>query len=150
MVLLALPAAASAGRMPRPPVLRVSADRCPDAGGPCASSSTIYVDGSSDRFIRAHEIGHLFDAQLLTDSDRAWFMRAMHLPGPWVQGSGWPDGAASPSEWFADYYAACDTGINPNREWVASYAPQLNYGRLARLCWAIAAVGVVRGAITSG
>jgi hypothetical protein len=59
--------------------------------------------------MRAHETGHLFDAEVLTDGDRRFFQRAMKAPiGPWSHAAayGRVEGNISPNEWFADYYGA--------------------------------------------
>jgi hypothetical protein len=89
---------------------------CPDgSGSPCASSDQRDPDvwmpwapvGAAQRFALAHELGHRFDAEYLTDGDRMYFARIIHAPsGPWRQDSGLTADAGG-EEWFADFYAAC-------------------------------------------
>jgi hypothetical protein len=66
-----------------------------------------------DPVAAAHETGHLFDQQVLTDGDRHYITRLLHAQGPWRQGTGAQGGYSSPNEWFADYYAAAATGWQP-------------------------------------
>jgi len=148
---MALLAVASAeAKMPRPPLLHVSAAGCPSGWfGPCAvaATATIYITPGTDRYARSHEIGHLFDAQVLTDPDRAVLTRMMRMTGPWDQGS-LPETDRSPHEWFADYYAACDLGIWPPDEWAGAYvrrAPPRN--RVRRVCNIITVIGLVRAPV---
>lgn len=106
-----------------------------------ASTSTIYLgSGKPGRFDRAHEIGHLLDAQVLTDGDRRYFSRLMQAPGgDWRQGTG-PGSKVGGSEWFADYYAAAATGLDLSRENVGSYAV-LGPKRLRRFAAAMDRLG---------
>ena len=87
-----------------------------------AASGTVYYQGTLDPFARAHEVGHILDAQVLTDGDRRFFQRLMHAPaGDWRTGTGLK-GAASPSEWWADYYGSAALGVDPVHENQAAYA----------------------------
>lgn len=88
------------------------------------ASGTIYApNGPLGRFARAHEIAHMLDTQVFSDGDRAYFQKAMGLkPGTWNAGTGMTDaGLHSPSELFADYFAALATHMDPHREWEAAY-----------------------------
>jgi hypothetical protein len=118
LLLLAVPATAEA-RMPPPPQYTVKHSECPyyaergESGVTCAdlATGTVWL-AHPDRFSLEHEKGHLFDAQVLTDQDRAHFTRLLRLSGPWDQGTG--EGAGrGPSEVFADAYAYCATGWTP-------------------------------------
>ena len=102
--------------MPAPPNPVVHEEPCPDGGGSCAYVDDTtdprygaWIDPTHDEFDRAHELGHLFDAQVLTDEDRAWFTPRLgfHPGTPWVGA----EYEQSPSERFADAYAACDLGL---------------------------------------
>jgi hypothetical protein len=89
--------------VPMPPQLHVELRQCPyerEYGVSCADleAATIWL-GIRDRFTRWHEIGHLYDYQMLTDQDRAVLGRMM--------GGGWG------LERFADAYAACALELNP-------------------------------------
>lgn len=106
--------------MPAPPTVRYvhgAYPGHPDLGQATdTGNATIYWqgDGPLGAFPRAHEVGHLFDAQVLNDGDRRYFQRLMHAPGgAWDQGTGNQGGTGSPVEWFADYYGAAATGFDP-------------------------------------
>ena len=107
-----------------------------------AASDTIYYDQPLDRFSRAHEIGHLLDAEILTDADRRRFTRIMRVPGApdWWRGTGDDDGLLTPAEWFADYYAAAATRMDVRHGGVVSYAT-FTPRRLARFERALASLG---------
>lgn len=71
----------------------------------------------TNRYDRMHELGHIFDQQVLTDVDRQRFTRLLGLKGPWVHVTTKPGGGAteswgSPNEWFADAYAHCAMHID--------------------------------------
>ena len=57
------------------------------------------------RWVFLHELGHVFDATVMTDDARAAFLKAAR----WHGSGGWFDGDhdAMPAEWFADAYARC-------------------------------------------
>lgn len=109
------------------------------------STSTVYWQGHAlGRFARAHETGHIFDAQALADGDRRYFQKLMHAPaGAWDQGTG-VTGFRSPKEWFADYYAASAIDFQPRTKTggsdIASYAP-LGPKRLERFKKALTRLG---------
>jgi hypothetical protein len=86
----------------------------PVGGYSYGDKGEIHVLKGTDKFTLAHETGHLLDAQVLSDGDRQFFQRLLHSPtGPWNQGTGAAGGYHSPSEQFADYYAAAATGYDP-------------------------------------
>jgi hypothetical protein len=130
LLLLAAPAA-NAG-VPAPPRVTYIHARPPGmetdptfrAG---ADGETIYYVGRLDPFVRNHELGHVFDDELLNDGDRHFFTRMMGLRGPWVQAptevlGALQGGDRSPNEWFADWYANARLGNDPARAWVYGYA----------------------------
>lgn len=110
--------AASLAFVPAPPVAHYvyqSVDPHLNGGTTLVSAytdtdtDTVYLPRSWSPFMRGHETGHLFDAEILTDGDRRYFQRTMHAPaGPWdhAQAYGRVEGEISPNEWFADYYGA--------------------------------------------
>jgi hypothetical protein len=144
VTLLIAPASASA--LNRPYIERVHGDTpCPVGGGTCASSPDIYLEPGATQFMLWHERAHLFDAQVLTDEDRAWFTRLLKMDGPWDQGTG--TGTRGPSEVFADAYAACALGRVPVarkrggmmiKQWTTSYGWDPGMRRHVRVCNAIA------------
>lgn len=124
-----------------PPIeCAVTWDQAPDFG-------TVYTTDAHDRFVVNHGAGHLFDAELLTDSDRALLMRYWHLRGPWDGGTG--NGALeSPSEWAADYYARCrlhQTSLS--KEQYISYTGSVSPKRTLRVC-AVFVAAAARAGIT--
>jgi hypothetical protein len=102
----------------------VIATACPGmTDGPACYSpdtNTIYV--RQPGFAFQHELGHAFDAANLDDGERSRFIHITHLRGPWRQGTGFTAGGLrSPSEKFADAYAACRLRLDPRREWETGY-----------------------------
>src|SRR3712207_2420093 len=84
-------------------------DACPDGpawAAACASpferSIHLGAEGRT-RMTLLHELGHLFDATVLTDADRARFQALIGRPGPWTG----PPSADPPHEQFAEAYAMC-------------------------------------------
>jgi hypothetical protein len=138
---------AAAAVIPGPPVMHFVLGPSPgsstansQAAADC-TTATIYYAPPLDAFARGHEAGHLFDCQVLSDGDRHYFQRVMHAPsGVWDQGTGIPDGVHSPSEWFADYYAAAAIHLDLSRSIVSSYAP-LAPTRLKRVSRALERLG---------
>lgn len=114
-----------------------------DAMGNAATdvaTRTVWYQGTLDPFVRAHETGHLFDAESLSDGDRHYFQRVMQAPaGPWKTGTGL-DGLKSPNEWFADYYATAATNIDVKHAGEAAYAT-IGPKRLKRFEQALARLG---------
>lgn len=122
-------------------------EACPNGSGmPCAerATATIYVPDGTSRFGREHELGHLFDAQFLDDGERNALKRAMGLPvsRPWSTGTGLTAGGlASPSEKFADLYAACRLRMDPDRRWETGYDYQPSRRALRLACGVLARAG---------
>lgn len=89
------------------------------------ATATVHVQPDPSPFAVTHELGHLFDSQILTEGDRRYFTRIMHAPGgPWNRGeaTGKVDGNISPNEWFSDYYGAMATGFDANEGGIGSFA----------------------------
>ena len=112
MVACALVFASSAGAqslVPAPPVVNRVVAACPGLSGsdqrPCSGApSTVYWNPAwPDPAAWEHELGHLFDYQVLTDADRAAFQRIVGVTGAWRPGTG----AAGPAEYFAVAYSQC-------------------------------------------
>jgi hypothetical protein len=145
VLLAALAAPASAARVPLPPQLTVHAAECPDGGGSCSytASPDIYLAPGTGASVRFHEIGHQFDRQVLTDADRAWFIRLFD------DGTTWGE----VEETFANAYAAC--AVQPfrivRRGGMRVYESTLEFEYMPtvreyrRACNAIAVIGLVRG-----
>lgn len=138
---------------PAPPSVRYTQGTAPglpqNAMGTAAYSAdedTVYYQGILDPATKAHETGHAFDDQILSDGDRRFFQRTMGMPdGEWRTGTGLnADGLKSPSEWFADYYAAAVLGLDPERQSEAAYA-QIGPKRLARFSAALDRLGRRQG-----
>ena len=75
----------------------------------------------------AHEYGHVYDFDSLTDPDRARFQRLLGYPASvkwWGKGMGHDD--LAPAESFAEAYAACAVG----RRFAWSPSP----AKLRRIC----------------
>lgn len=103
------------------------------------STGTIYQFGPLDNSQMAHEVGHVFDTEVLTDGDRQQIEGLLGMKGPWNQGTG-TGGVHSPDEAFADMYSAVATRMDPRHRWESSYvsppAPG-TYKRFVRLLDAI-------------
>lgn len=113
-------------------------------------NARIVTTGPLDRREVAHEVGHIFDWKALTDTDRAWLTHIMGAPTDrtWWQSRG---GA----EWFADYYAAIATDVDPrphrtrrggltSGDGGAPYAT-LTYRRLQRVRWFLLGITIRDG-----
>jgi hypothetical protein len=92
----------------------VHQEPCPGAAGSaCYTADNIYESGVNvplvGRFIFLHELGHAYDAHVLSAADRARFQRIMRLGGAW----GAPSAGGAPSEQFADAYAHCALWHHP-------------------------------------
>lgn len=101
-----LPAAATAAPVPLPPLgwtVEVNEEATMNAQAYAYAdilADKVITSGPLDRYQLAHEVGHLFDWQVLTDSQREEVRLLMHAPaGDWEREHG-------AGEWFADYYAA--------------------------------------------
>lgn len=143
-MLAALAVAVTLAGIPAPSVTVVG-DPCPaaTATGICTIESTIYAPANASRFAVQHEIGHAFDEQFLDDGERNALKRAMGMPisRPWQLGTGLThEGLNSPSERFADLYAACRLKMDPEGLWESAYDYQPTRRSLRRAC------GVVRRA----
>lgn len=113
--------------VPAPPHVTFVNGRAPglpaDAMAPAATdvqSGTIYSEVPLSKMARGHEVGHLLDAQVLTDGDRSYFERLMGMRGAWDQGTG-PAGLHSPNEHFADWYGNAVAGFDPSNSWQSAY-----------------------------
>jgi hypothetical protein len=149
-------------RVPLPPRLTIVRDpdaamefcnqgRAEDEVAPvpaCSDEDTVYLTDMAGRFDRWHETGHVFDDEVLTDEDRVLFTRLLGFtPGSWLRGyeelDGGPvtfmAGVRSPSEHFADAYAACALGLDPDTNWVDGYGyhpSARQHRRVCRAMWA--------------
>jgi hypothetical protein len=108
LLLALIPTAASASK-PNPLRVQIIRAECPDLSADmtegCAyPDGRIYLQPGSSAFLAAHEMGHEFDWQRLTDGDHNWFAKMAQIRGPW---SDWK------REVFADAYANC--AIERNR-----------------------------------
>jgi hypothetical protein len=113
-------------KVPLPPgdvtITRAECPAFPGERATCAYMDTgaIYM-AELDRFSLAHELGHVFDARVLTEPERARLARLLGMDGaPWENGTGehCTVDAPCPSELFADAYATCATrgdDIRPRR-----------------------------------
>lgn len=123
VVLLALPGQAAAlMRPPLPPQEQIVYEACP--GDPkadgCAYTDlgVIYVGARPNRHTLEHERAHLYDAQVLDDTERAAIMRAMGVKPPWYVATGDPCfWQPCPSEMFAEAYATCRMRLKSYRVW---------------------------------
>ena len=141
---------------PFPPRFTIRYEPCPTAPEAlgCADVETgdVYVR-TRDRFARWHELGHVFDWQVLTDADRAWFTRLLRFPPetPWWSDDAMQEGeGVSPSEQFADAYAACGMGRSPAGrrvqsrvvvEWTTGYDYYPTVRQHQRICTLIVRIG---------
>ena len=104
---------ASLSFMPMPPVVNVATTgwACPPEADACiVAPSTIYPPPARyseyrQREIFMHEVGHLFDHQVLTSRARRYFQQEIHDERPWQEG---------PNEKFAEGYRIC-TSYRPGR-----------------------------------
>lgn len=145
LALLTFPPAgmAQTHRMPLPPHVQIVAAPCPgdsqfepDCSLP---DGLIYISPSevpaARPWVLAHELGHVFNEQVMTAGDRNWFLRRL-APGATRWGT-------TLDERFADLYADCDTG---GRRHFGAFDGgdgklQFSYARMARLCHAIQRAG---------
>lgn len=106
------------------------------------ATATIYRTPGADRFALEHARGHLYDAQRLSAGERTKLQRLLALPGrPWRTNTG-PTGAlASPSERFADAYAACRLRLDPISRWESAYDYQPSRRGFQKTCATIARAG---------
>lgn len=99
-----------ASRVPTPPVdleVVVGSPDCDEALG-CAGPEAIYLTFGTDKGTFFHELGHEFDAAVLTDAERERFV-ALLGPGKDTM-EWWPvdfNYDRTAAEWFADAYMRC-------------------------------------------
>ena len=142
---------------PLPPRFEIRYEPCPDylpEITSCADqeNAVIWLAPDADRFTRWHELGHLFDAQLLTDADRAWFTARLGFAAgtPWIgDDDAWAEygGMVVPAEHFADAYAMCALGLSPGGRrgrdgrievgWIDTYGYMPSVRQHRRICDAI-------------
>lgn len=131
---------------PLPAGVTVHLERCPTTGtSGCAYVQTgdIYVTPHPDsdrrvfRFLLAHELGHVWDAQHMDDSHRDSFAAQVGMLGqPWLD----PDALAQPGESFADAYAFCAFSPRARRGYLGDFGGY-TYGTgiakqvVANVCW---------------
>jgi hypothetical protein len=147
LALLAAPTASHAAnvaaQVAATPVSYTACPGYPEAEG-CLTADTIYVN-SGGRGTLEHERGHMFDRVALTDDDRAWFARLVGMPRqPWISQD---PGTESPSERFADAYAACKLHKRARlgRAELTGYGFVIQAdGRYKRICLAISVLELVR------
>lgn len=111
------------------------------------ANNAVHVQRDPDPFAVGHELGHLFDSQILGDGDRRYFQRLMHAPaGAWNLGetTGKVQGEISPNEWFGDYYGAMASGFDANHNSLGSFAV-ITPRRLHNFEAALARLGRRRG-----
>jgi hypothetical protein len=106
------------GPLPVPPERAMFEDACPDyAGTPlaesaCAGHAELWVPKGAGPAVYWHEVGHLFDFQVLTDAHRREFQRLTRDWRDWWLDldklpEGYGNGYNPPGERFADAYATC-------------------------------------------
>jgi hypothetical protein len=136
--------------LPAPPQVTVVVGTPPGWTGPftaASADSTVWRAPRVDRFTFQHELGHVFDYELLTDADRAYFTRLMRLHGDWTQAGSWQlgqwqGGGRSPDEWFADWYANGRMRCGPSLGncWTLGYADSPRWDRqFKRFLWRVRA-----------
>jgi hypothetical protein len=100
------------------------------------SPPTIYLGGAvRSRAILLHEVGHAFDAERLTDADRARFEAIFGDPRPWRSPSN------SPHEQFAEAYSLCARHPQIRATYTAAYAYRVTAAQHRRVCALIRRVG---------
>lgn len=146
-------AASVASFVPAPPIVNIvygPIDPNTNGGGEMVgayadpATNTIYLPNDPSPYARAHETGHLFDAQVLGDGDRIYFQKLMQAPaGPWDHGKayGKVEGNISPNEWFSDYYAAAATGRTPQNGYGGESFATIGPKRMIRFEKALARLG---------
>jgi hypothetical protein len=111
-------------------------------------NNAIHAPHGLSRREKAHEVGHVFDHQVLNDADRANLQKIVG-----ARTGNWYGGIAGPAEFFADYYAAAAMGDRPGhavrvkgggiqgaRDVNINYTP-INAKRLQRFKRALDAIG---------
>lgn len=133
------------GLMPLPPIIDLQPSPCPVAGIPagCAlSPSRAYVDPSffedreQMRLVTLHEIGHLFDYQVMTPRARMVFRFFIRDRRPWRSPPN------SPHERFATAYSLCavydrppsDPDVYQRGRWYGEYGLSLSDQMKRNVC----------------
>src|SRR2546423_5268305 len=107
-------------------------DGCVVQGAP----PTIYLGAAvRTRATLLHEIGHAFDAQRLTDADRAGFEAILGDTRPWRSA------ANSPHEQFAEAYSLCARHPQIRAAYTAAYAYRVSPAQHRRVCALIRRAG---------
>lgn len=97
------------------------------SAGAYANTDTMTVHAlkgqEMDPVSAGHEVGHLFDVQILSDGDRRFFSRLLGTdPASWQNlAGGNPGGAITGTEAFSDYYTVAANGIDMRRGGYTGY-----------------------------
>lgn len=132
---------------PLPPTYRIVALGYDDSMAACGGAqacavvdpatpdfATVYARPDADRFTLLHEIGHLYDVEILSDPVRARLTRMFGLSPPWRQGTGLA-GLRSPSEYAADLYARCRMNLTSQSPLqISSYSKAMAPRRARKAC----------------
>jgi hypothetical protein len=142
--------------VPVPPGVHVVMRGCPgDPTISCADGNrTIYLRPADLRagypdahLMLAHELGHIWDLERFTDTDRGHYRTVLGLGRsdwfPGLDNEVTPDGVLAPAEYFADAYALCS--MSPRyRRWLrrhggyyGTYGERVRRRDLAITCWMI-------------
>lgn len=115
------------------------------------ANSTVYSQQPLDAVQRAHEVGHIFDAQDVSEGDRLRFEQIAGFgKGRWNMGTGLTTGGLkSPNEYFADWYANAAAGNNPGGpkggSWESGYATPPSQHQFDQFKRLLAQIGARRG-----
>jgi hypothetical protein len=115
--------------MPMPPAVDVTATGCPQypqSDGCAVAPSTVYLAPHAESDDLLHEVGHLFDYQVMTYMDRLRVRVTFRDMRPWRSS---PNG---PYEKFAEAYAACAAGFSGTQ--LLAYRLIISERMLKRVC----------------
>lgn len=101
--------------------------------GACADpDGRVYLPPGSTRFMREHELGHVYFWQRVDAGEQHKIKRELGLPesAPWDG----PDPYANGNERAADTYAACRLRLDPDHGWESSYDYYPSRRVLLRVC----------------